>query len=162
MPSSVPKALDAVCMKAMRVDPLERYVSSIELKDDIERYLADEPVSARQDSIYEQLQRMLRRHRVAVQMGGLMALLTIVMLSIFLTFAAKKNDELKTAYDREQSAKDEAVLQSQRVQKSLLASIHENYVANMAQVSQALSDRQPARLADMLTKAGPRIGSPSR
>ena len=158
--TSVPKALAAICMKAMQADPTQRYNTALELKNDIERYLADEPVSARQESIFERLQRTLRHHRVAVQMGGLMALLTIVMLSAFLSFAAKKNDELKTAYDNEEAAKDEALRQSYRVQESLKASVNENYVANMAQVSQALSDRQPARLADMLTKAGPRIGSP--
>ncbi len=158
--TSVPKPLAAVCMKAMHADPTQRYNSPLELKNDIERYLADEPVSARRDSVYERLQRRLRRHRVAVQMGGLMALLAIVMLSTFLSFAAKKNDELKTAYDNEEAAKDEALQQSYRVQKALLTSVHENYAANMAQVSQALSDRQPARLADMLIKAGPRIGSP--
>jgi len=157
---STPKPLAAVCMKAMQADPSQRYNTALELKNDIELYLADEPVSARRESIYERLQRTLRRHRVAVQMGGLMALLTIVMLSAFLSFAAKKNDELKTAYEKEEAAKDKAILQGHRTQEALKASVHENYAANMAQVSQALSDRQPARLADMLIKAGPRIGSP--
>lgn len=158
--SSVPKPLAAVCVKAMNTDPAQRYASALELKSDVERFLADESVSARRDSLSERLQRVLRRHRVSVQIGGLMALLAIVMLSTFLTFAAKKNDELKVAYGNAQEANDEALRQSYRVQESLKASVQENYAANMAQVSQALSDRQPARLADILVKAGPRLGSP--
>jgi serine/threonine protein kinase/WD40 repeat protein len=158
--SGIPKPLLAICQKAMQAIPAERYATALDLKTDIERYLADEPVSSRQESILEKTQRLLRKHRTIAQMAALMALATIIMLSTFLSFAAKKNDELKTAYDNEEAAKVEAILQSNRVQEALLASVRENYVANMSQVSQALSDRQPARLADMLSKTGPRIGSP--
>ena len=43
---SVPAALEAVCLKAMAMKPEDRYASPRALADDVERWLADEPVSA--------------------------------------------------------------------------------------------------------------------
>ncbi len=58
---STPKALDAVCMKAMSFEPMDRYQTVRELKRDLERYLADEPVDARRESIGEKTYRAIRR-----------------------------------------------------------------------------------------------------
>ncbi len=44
--ANVPKSLEAVCLKAMALKPRDRYVTPQDLADDIERYLADEPVKA--------------------------------------------------------------------------------------------------------------------
>ena len=156
----IPKPLAAICLKAMKPDTSDRYSSALELKTDIERYLADEPVSSRQESIVEKSQRLLRKHRAIAQMTALMALATIVMLSSFLSIMSNKNAELESASSREETAKDEAIRQRNRVHEQLIQSVRENYAANMAQVSQALADRQPERLKDLLSKARPRIGSP--
>ena len=43
---SIPRALEAVCLKAMALRPDDRYPSARTLAHDIERWLADEPVSA--------------------------------------------------------------------------------------------------------------------
>jgi len=155
-----PKSLAAICLKAMRCAPSERYANALALKTDIERYLADEPVSSRQESIVEKSQRILRKHRRIAQMAALMALATIIMLSSFLTVVASKNSDLQIANQREETAKDDAIRQRNRVREQLVQSSRENYAANMAQVSQAMADRQPNRLAEMLAKANPRIGSP--
>ncbi len=156
----IPKPLAAICQKAMRSAPAQRYVSALEMKADIERYLADEPVSSREESIVEKAQRLLRKHRAIAQMAGLMGVATIVMLSSFLSVMSNKNADLKSAIMREQTAKDDAIRQRSQVREQLVQSIRENYAANMAQVSQAMTDRQPNRLAEMLDKAQPRIGSP--
>ena len=44
--SSIAPALEAICLKAMHVDPAQRYASARALADDIEHWLAEEPVSA--------------------------------------------------------------------------------------------------------------------
>ena len=59
----VPRALEAVCLKAMSADPDGRYASARQLAEDVEHWLADEPVSARQESFRERAGRQLRRHR---------------------------------------------------------------------------------------------------
>ncbi len=156
----LPKPLAATCLKAMQPAPLDRYASAVELKTDIERYLADEPVSSRQESIVEKSQRLFRKHRAIAQMAALMAIATIILLSSFLMVVSKKNSELESANLREETAKDDAIRQRDRVQSELIRSVRENYAANMAQVSQAITDRQPERLRDLLNKARPRFGSP--
>jgi serine/threonine protein kinase len=44
--ATVPPALEAICLKAMALAPAERYASPKQLADDIEHWLADEPVAA--------------------------------------------------------------------------------------------------------------------
>ena len=43
---SIDRALEAVCLKAMALEPENRYASPRELADDLERWSADEPVTA--------------------------------------------------------------------------------------------------------------------
>ena len=43
---SIDRALEAVCLKAMALEPEDRYATPRALADDIERWMADEPVTA--------------------------------------------------------------------------------------------------------------------
>jgi eukaryotic-like serine/threonine-protein kinase len=45
---SIDRALEAICQKAMATRPDDRYATARALTDDIERWMADEPVSARE------------------------------------------------------------------------------------------------------------------
>ncbi len=63
----IPKALEEVCLKAVAVQPEQRYASAKELADDIERWLASEPVSAMRESLTEKVVRLSRRHRSLVR-----------------------------------------------------------------------------------------------
>ena len=44
--SEVPVLLEAICLKAMATRPEDRYRSPRDLAEDIEHWLADEPISA--------------------------------------------------------------------------------------------------------------------
>jgi hypothetical protein len=59
-------ALEAICLKAMATDPARRYRTPRALADDIEHWLADEPVSAWPEPVYRRLRRWGRRHRLLV------------------------------------------------------------------------------------------------
>ncbi len=63
---SIDKGLEAICLKAMATQPERRYDSCRALVDDIERWLADEPISALRDSRAARLGRWSRRHRTLV------------------------------------------------------------------------------------------------
>src|SRR5262249_26648626 len=71
------KALEAVCLKAMAPRPADRYGSCRALAEDIERWLADEPVSAYREPAPARLGRWGRRHRPLVT--GLAATLLIAV-----------------------------------------------------------------------------------
>jgi WD40 repeat protein/serine/threonine protein kinase len=75
---TIPKALEAICLKAMRTAPAERYASPRALADDTERYLADDPVSVVAEGVVSRGTRWLRRNRgiAATALLGLL-LLTI-------------------------------------------------------------------------------------
>nr|WP_261360741.1 serine/threonine-protein kinase [Aeoliella straminimaris] len=45
--TSIPKDIDSVCLKCLEKKPLARYASAAELSEDLDRFLADEPVRAR-------------------------------------------------------------------------------------------------------------------
>jgi eukaryotic-like serine/threonine-protein kinase len=66
----VPRALEAVCMKALARAPLDRYQSARALADDIEHWLADEPVSAWREPWAERITRWERRNRLTIRVGG--------------------------------------------------------------------------------------------
>jgi serine/threonine-protein kinase len=70
-------ALEAICLKAMATDPARRYCTPRALADDVEHWLADEPVSAWREPIRRRLRRWGRRHRLLVT--GLAATLIVAM-----------------------------------------------------------------------------------
>lgn len=64
--ADVPRALEAICLRAMSLQPSDRYATALEIAGDIERYLADEPVSSFRESWRHRFQRWVRRHPVPV------------------------------------------------------------------------------------------------
>jgi hypothetical protein len=71
---TIDRALEAVCLKAMALRPEDRYGSCRGLAEDIERWMADEPVSAWREPRSRRSRRWARRHRPAVT-GAAVALL---------------------------------------------------------------------------------------
>jgi len=66
--------LDTIVAKALKKKPAERYANAAELAEDLRRWLAHEPVAARPDSRAYRAAKFLRRHRVGVAAGSLVAL----------------------------------------------------------------------------------------
>jgi serine/threonine protein kinase len=58
--------LDWILLKALEKDGARRYPSASEFAADIERHLADEPVTASRTSAIYQVRKFVRRHRVGV------------------------------------------------------------------------------------------------
>jgi serine/threonine protein kinase len=65
--------LDNIAAKALKKLPAERYASAAAFADDLRRYLADEPVSARADTWRYRSAKFVRRHRVGVAAAALTA-----------------------------------------------------------------------------------------
>jgi serine/threonine-protein kinase len=79
---SVPAPLDAICLKAMAHRPEDRYPTANALADEIEHWLADEPVSAYRDPPYVRLARWGRRHRTLAASLAALLVTAVVALSI--------------------------------------------------------------------------------
>ena len=63
---AIDKALEAVCLKAMARAPDDRYPTPKDLTDDLERWMADEPVTAWREPFARRARRWARQNRTVV------------------------------------------------------------------------------------------------
>jgi WD40 repeat protein/tRNA A-37 threonylcarbamoyl transferase component Bud32 len=85
----VPVPLEAICLKAMALRPADRYQTARMLGDDLEHWLADEPVGAAPDTLISKLGRFGRHHRGAVHAGAIAS----AALALISTIAAVAIDQ---------------------------------------------------------------------
>jgi serine/threonine protein kinase/Flp pilus assembly protein TadD len=98
--------LDAIVLKAMRAEPERRYESAAELAQDVERFLASQPVLARPDSWPYRGKKFASRHP-AVAAAGLAGLL----------FAATYVATLNRQAERLELERDRAEVESQTAEQ---------------------------------------------
>jgi WD40 repeat protein/serine/threonine protein kinase len=163
----VPPALEAVCLKAMRMRPEERYATARELADDVEHWLADEPVSAWREPWSTRARRWLKRHRTLVSAGSAGILMALVGLAIVAGLLAQWNQDLlrwntdlgaanqaeREAHQRADDARAEAEQERDRAEEHL-------YLAHMNVASQALEENNAARMRELLALHLPQPGRP--
>ncbi len=105
--AGIPRPLAAICLQAMALQPEKRYPSAESLAVDVERWLADEPVSAWREPMTIRVRRWMRRHRTlmtATAVAGAMALIALTGIAAVESQARRrldaKNAELAEARDR--------------------------------------------------------------
>jgi eukaryotic-like serine/threonine-protein kinase len=100
--SSIDKALEAVCLRAMAMKPEDRYASCRGLAEDLERWAADEPVLAWSEPWISRGQRWGRRNKTLVTTAaGLLVTATIISAISFVLV----NKEKKEAESQGQQAR---------------------------------------------------------
>jgi len=105
--AAVPPALDAICSKAMSKDPSQRYASALDLKNELQSWLADEPVDSYLDPWWARCSRWTRHHRRLINSAALLMLLAALGLGI-------GNGLLNRAHQRTQEQKKTAEADFQR------------------------------------------------
>ncbi len=106
--AEIPRALEAICQKAMARLATDRYPSSQHLAADIERWLADEPVEASPETPFQRFSRWTRRHRALVRAAGASAALALVVLGLALWMVNSARQATSTALQNEQAALGQA------------------------------------------------------
>jgi serine/threonine protein kinase len=92
----IPPALEAICLKAMAFEPAERYESATALGDDVEHWLADEPVRAHREGLVATSRRWLRRYKgVAASLAAILVVLVGALATIAI-ISASHNAELES------------------------------------------------------------------
>ncbi len=62
----VPRRIEAICLKALAADPLNRYGTVSQFADDLESFLAGDPVSAYPENVFQRLGRWIGRNQLVV------------------------------------------------------------------------------------------------
>jgi WD40 repeat protein/serine/threonine protein kinase len=109
-----PAALEAICLKAMALWPADRYASTRELAEEVERWLADEPVRAWPEPWSTKARRWTNRHRVLVVSVAASVLVAMVASIVGVVLLSHANTELDNAY------------------QTILAKQEETHLANVA------------------------------
>jgi tetratricopeptide (TPR) repeat protein len=100
----VPRALEAVCLKAMALEPGARYPSAEVLARDVEHWLADEPVTAWREPLPARARRWGRRHRTLVSALAVLLLTLLAVAGVGLVALGQKNRQVAAA-EREAARK---------------------------------------------------------
>jgi len=95
--SSIDLALEAVCLKAMATVPAARYASARALAEDVERWSADEPVSAWSEPFARRARRWMTRNRTAVTAASVALLAVLFGTSAVLAVQTRANARLTRA-----------------------------------------------------------------
>lgn len=73
--------LDTILLKACAKDPAERYPTVAALNDDLARWLAGRPITARPPSLHYVVSRFVKRHALGVAVGAVTATLVVASMA---------------------------------------------------------------------------------
>lgn len=84
--------LDTLVLTALRREPERRYGSVAQLIDDVERYLAGRPISARSDTLRYRTGKFVKRHTAAVATAAAALLLLIAVVVLYTVELTRERD----------------------------------------------------------------------
>lgn len=149
--------LETICAKAIEKDPARRYRSASDLGDDIQRFLDDEPVTARPPSTWETLQRLARKHKPVVAMIATTLLVIVVSLVAVSVFAVKAENARVAAVDAEgktRKALREVERQQERTENSLQFFLYTIGEMEPVDMGDFMVDRMVDRMDTSMERAG--------
>jgi serine/threonine-protein kinase len=134
--AAVPSPLEAICLKAMAHKPEDRYPTARALAEDVEHWLADEPVTAYRESWLRRVARWGRRHRPLVAGAAALLLTAVVALAAGIVVVKGEQKRTELARQRTREALDEM---SSQVIEDWLAQRKELEPAQKAFLERALA-----------------------
>ncbi|MCA9003719.1 MAG: serine/threonine protein kinase [Planctomycetaceae bacterium] len=93
--ASIPGPLELICLKCLEKDPAARYQTAQELADDLERFIAGEPVLAQPANLRQQFQRWFRRQPALVSRLSAIVLASGIIQTVYSTQGVDFNYHLK-------------------------------------------------------------------
>ncbi len=97
--------LDTICLKCLEKDPAHRYGSAEALAEDLERWLAVEPILARPVTGWERTRKWIQRHRsraAAVAVAGLALLAAVIATFVMNIRLSRARADLSDRTDSQQ------------------------------------------------------------
>ncbi|APZ91098.1 WD40 repeat domain-containing serine/threonine protein kinase [Fuerstiella marisgermanici] len=147
----IPHDLETIVMKAMAFEPTARYSSAQDLADDLQRYIAGEPIAARRSSGVERLWKWARRKPALAGLLTLAAAVAIIGLPLLAFLWLQSESALKTAEYEKQLAS----IAQQEAETARHNSDAANYGSSMQLTQKSLEDLQLNDARLMLNQWGP-------
>ncbi|MGO9462560.1 MAG: protein kinase domain-containing protein [Isosphaeraceae bacterium] len=157
------KALEAVCLKAMATMPEDRYPTPRALADDLDRWMADEPVTAWREPFSRRARRWARRNRTAVTAAAVALLAGVFGLSAVLAVQTKANAALAAAnaeLTRSQAAVQARYNLAVAAIKTFHTGVSEDFLLKQDQFKE-VRDRLLKSASDFYGKLGALLGKES-
>ncbi len=117
----VPRALEAICLRAMAHRRPDRYAGALDLAEDVRRYLAGAPVSAYREPLSARAWRWCRRHRrvLARSVATAAAVLALALLAGFeVRKAWREAEAARQQAEKERRNREEAEREADRLRRS--------------------------------------------
>jgi WD40 repeat protein/tetratricopeptide (TPR) repeat protein len=120
----VPRGLEVICLKCLEKDPRRRYASADALAEDLRRWLAGEPISARPVGRTVRFGMWCHRNPLIATAAGLVAtaLVVVTLLSVLYARQQARLAEAKTLYADEQTRR----AQEQAAATTKIAGLNKN------------------------------------
>jgi serine/threonine protein kinase len=151
---ATPRALEAICLQALAKKPADRYRSAKELAADVQRWMADEPVSAWPEPLRLRAGRWARRHRSFVASAAVLLLSAVAALSAGTILLSQANARTKEQRDlaeanfvEAQRAGEDARKSAERAELALTAE-----ASARQQTRKALDEMSSQVIADWLSQ----------
>jgi eukaryotic-like serine/threonine-protein kinase len=112
----VPAALEAICLKAMALHPADRYQSAHDLADDVEHWLADEPVSVYREPLLTRLARWAKRHKTLVTSAAVVLGTAVVALAVGTVLIKQEQARTEIQFQHARAAVDQMLTELAQVE----------------------------------------------
>ncbi len=163
--ATIDPALEAVCLKAIARLPEERYHSPKALAEDVERWMADEPVEAWHEPFDRRARRWARRNRTAVGAVAVALVAGVIGLGAIAAVQARANGQLRDANETTRQALRSAEAAQARIQAALDQSKQSRQQAEAVSSFLVEAFRSPdpsqdglqVKVADLLDRASTRL-----
>lgn len=105
---TIPRDLEVLCLKCLEKQPSRRFATAQELVEELERFLAGDPVRSRPIGMFEKSGRWCRRNpRLAISSGALAALVVVVVVGAPVATLRIDHERRKALHYAEEATRQE-------------------------------------------------------
>lgn len=147
----VPAELQSIALKCLEKDPRHRYATASDLADDLGRFLADEPVRARQSNVFERTRKWIRRNPLVAALV-LVSMLAAILVTAVSTYSSWRMARLAREAERHRQAAVARKIEAEEKQEALR---HQLYAADMAAAYKAYQQNNIIQMQQLLARYAP-------